>query len=222
MQRNYQLDEPTRNSPGAALLERLAAAGMRRHFDHGQLLQQQGDHERGFWLVTGGQVLIGKLAENGSVTGYTVLNPGELFGELAYFAGIERQVDASAKGGCDVIWIGHLCFERLLTEEPGLTKLLLTSLARQLQMALATIDERRRLPSPIRLAALLLRLDPGGSDTVASSQQELADLLGISRVALVTALGRLAQTGLVQRGYRRVLIVDRAGLRQFARSAATK
>lgn len=220
MQRNYHLDDGSHNASERALLGRLAQAGLRRHFAHGQLLHQQGDHELGFWLVTAGQVLIGKLAENGSTTGYKVLNAGELFGELAYFAGIERQVDATARGPCDVVWISHLCFERLLADEPGLTKLLLGSLARQLQQALASIDERRRCSSPVRLAALLLQLDKSGSGKVAASQQELADLLSISRVALVAALGQLAKTGLVLRGYRALTIVDRARLKHLAASAA--
>lgn len=217
MQRTYQFDPSSGTAPDAVslgpdLLARLVSAGQRRSYADGQMLQQQGDTARGFWAIVSGNVLIGRMAADGGMTSFAVLGEGDLFGELAFFARIERQADAIAQGDCVVVWLSEARLTPLLAELPELSRMLLGSLARQLQLALTAIDERRLLTTPARLASLLLRMDAGCSGQIASSQQNLADLLGLSRVSLVTALAQLARTGLVQRGYRRLTIRDRPGL----------
>ena len=73
-----------------------AGAGQRLSFAAGQLIQQQGDVGDGFWMIESGRVAICRFAPDGGVTTFAVLGSGDLFGELAHFAGTARQVDAVA------------------------------------------------------------------------------------------------------------------------------
>ena len=69
-----------------------------RSFADGQFVQHQGDPGDAFWAVIEGHVLVGRYAEDGAFTAFAVLGPGDIFGELAFFTGLERQVDAIASG----------------------------------------------------------------------------------------------------------------------------
>lgn len=216
MQRTYQFADSGERADEERLVARLMAAGVRRKFRDGQLIHQQGDVSQGFWIVAQGAVMLGKSDAGGGNTAYAVLGKGDLFGELAYFGGVERQVDATARGDAELVWLSDAVVAPLLAAEPPVAMLLLRSLARQLQSALLVIDERRRLITPVRLARLLIDLVDEDGRTVRATQQELADLLGVSRVALVAALGRLARSGAIARGYRVVTIHDCTALGKLA------
>ena len=97
MQRTYQLSEIAPTRAEGKLAELLLRAGTVRRFAAGAIVQQKGDDGDGFWLIRSGTVSLGRLARDGSVTIFGVLGSGDLFGELAYFAGVPRQVDALAE-----------------------------------------------------------------------------------------------------------------------------
>lgn len=213
MQRSYHFDlaERTRLSP--AERERLAAMAPARRFADGQFVQQQGDPGDAFWAVVEGHVLVGRYAEDGGFTAFAVLGPGDLFGELAFFTGVPRQADALASGPARLVAIDRPLLRRLMAADVGWAELLLRSLGRQLAGALDIIDAERRLGSADRLLRLLRMMavdadaeaDEGTS--VRATQQQLADLLGVSRVTLGAALRDLTARGLVETGYGRIRLV---------------
>lgn len=207
---------------GRAALDELVASCRIRRFDDGALIQQHGDMLSGMWAVRSGEVVIGRLDPAGGMTTFAVLGPGALFGELAYFAGVARQVDVFARGAAELVWIDDRAVRPLLERRPEVALVLLRSLARQLADALRIIDERRRLPLPARLAQVLLaraRIGEDGRWRASATQQELADLAGVSRVAVVSALGKLAARQVISRGYGSVTLDDRAALSEIASGA---
>jgi CRP-like cAMP-binding protein len=208
MQRSYHfaLAERTRLQP--AERDRLAAMTPVRRFADGQFVQQQGDPGDAFWAVIEGHVTVGRYAADGGFTVFGVLGPGDMFGELAFFTGVPRQADAQATGPAALIAIDRPLLRRLMQEDVGWAELLLRSLGRQLAVSLDIIDAERRLPIVDRLARLLAIMAADADDGVSvhATQQQLADLLGVSRVTLGVALRELAARGLVERGYGRIRI----------------
>ncbi|PQM28055.1 hypothetical protein CVO77_05920 [Sphingopyxis lindanitolerans] len=151
-------------------------------------------------------MLVGRYAEDGGFTAFAVLGPGDLFGELAFFTGVPRQVDALASGAARLVAIDRPLLRRLMAADIGWAELLLRSLGRQLAGALDIIDAERRLGSADRLLRLLRMMAADGPDgaSVRATQQQLADLLGVSRVTLGAALRELAARGLIETGYGRI------------------
>jgi len=213
MQRSYHFDlaERTRLSP--AERDRLVAMAPARRFADGQFVQQQGDPGDAFWAVVEGHVLVGRYAEDGGFTAFAVLGPGDLFGELAFFTGVPRQADALASGPARLVAIDRPLLRRLMAADVGWAELLLRSLGRQLAGALDIIDAERRLGSADRLLRLLRMMavdadaEADGGTSVRATQQQLADLLGVSRVTLGAALRDLTARGLVATGYGRIRLV---------------
>ena len=191
-------------------LAQLSARARVRRFADGQFIQHQGDPGDAFWAVVAGHVTIGRYAEDGSFTLFAVLAAGDLFGELAFFTGVPRQVDAMASGEAQMIAIDRPLLHALMADDIGWAELLLRSLSRQLASALDMIDAERRLSTVERLAALLATMARDSADgaTVGATQHQLADLLGVSRVTLGAALRELAEAGRLERGYGQIRLRD--------------
>lgn len=213
MQRTYHLESSSRTALPPALAQLLSHRGRKRRFAAGSWIQQRGDDGNGFWLVQSGRVALCRHGVEGDQTIFAILGAGDLFGELAYFAETERQVDATAQEASVLVWIGDALIRQFLTDEPDFARSLLASLANQLRAALDRIDIARHGKAEARLAAALVVMarDAAG-DRIICTQQELADFIGVSRVRLGTLLAMFSQNGLVRRGYGTIEIIDRESL----------
>lgn len=210
MQRSYHFAMAEHSRLFAHELAQLSARARVQQFSAGQFIQHQGDPGDAFWAVIDGYVTIGRHSADGAFTHFAVLAAGDLFGELAFFTGVPRQVDAIAEGGASMIAIDRPLLRQLMAADVGWAELLLRSLSRQLASALDTIDAERRLSATDRLAHLLVTMarSSAGRDTVDATQQQLADLLGVSRVTLGAAMGELARLGQVEQRYRQIRLLD--------------
>lgn len=221
MLRTYHSPETAPTTVGADIVALLTAQGIHRRFAAGSWVQHIGDDGNGFWLIMRGNVATCRYGEEGGLTIFAVLGPGDLFGELAYFAKTKRQVDAIAQSDADLVWIGHVLIQKLLVTQPGFAETLLRSLASQLRAALNRIDIARHGKGEARLAAALIAMAESGAQEaqgIICTQQELADYVGISRVQAGAILSKLEQQGAIKRGYGQITIVSRAKLA----TAATK
>lgn len=208
MQRTYQFSEISPTRAEGALAELLLKEGAPYHFGAGALVQQQGDAGDGFWLIKSGTVSMCRFAIDGNVTVFGVLGPGDLFGELAYFAGVARQVDALAEDNATLVRIGAPLIERLLASEPDFARWLLKSLSQQLRAALDRIEADRQLSAQQRLIRVLVDMARRDGPSLAVSQQALGELIGVSRITAGQLLRSLAASGLISLGYRRITVPD--------------
>jgi CRP-like cAMP-binding protein len=172
-------------------------------FADGQFIQHQGDPSDAFWAVISGHVSIGRYAENGELTLFGVIGPGDLFGELAFFTGTPRQVDAFASGDAALVAIDRPLLRTLIAADVGWAELLLRSLSRQLAGTLDIIDAERQMSTPQRVLRQL-QVMAGEDMIVTATQQQLADLMGVSRVTMGAVLGQLEHGGHIKRGYGRI------------------
>lgn len=208
MQRTYQLSEIAPTRAEGKLGELLLREGTVCHFTAGAIIQQQGDEGDGFWLIRSGTVTLCRFTPDGNVTVFGVLGPNDLFGELAYFAGISRQVDALAEGDATLVRIGAPLIERLLASEPEFAHWLLKSLSNQLRVALDRIEEGRQLSAEQRMVRMLAEMARRDGKTLGVSQQALGELIGVSRVTAGHILRRLEAGGLITLDYRRITVPD--------------
>ena len=201
----------------ADLKERLIASSPLRRFDDGQLIQQRGTQADGFWLIDEGSARVGQYLVDGEFRAVAVLGPGDSFGELAVFAGTPRVVDAVARGPTRLRFIARNRFLPALEGYPASSRALLGALSAQLQDTLDQLAGLRRGSNPARLAGLLINLAGQGYAT-RITQQELAELLGVTRATANAALRTLEHAGAVERGYGSIQIADKDLLVRFAQN----
>ena len=206
------------NALPALARDDLLTSGQARKFSKGQIIQQRGDVAKEFWYVESGSVQIGRYGIDGRLTLFALIGTGETFGELAFMGEFRRAVDAIAGSDCTLIRIGDSELQSLMDSDPAVTRLLLKTMALTVQEAFDLIESSRSLSVPQRLAQALLQLcgDRGDGAKVMATQQDLADLVGVSRVSLGKALARLQTAGIIEPGYGSVTIRDRTGLQTFS------
>jgi CRP/FNR family cyclic AMP-dependent transcriptional regulator len=195
----------------------LLARGQVRSFAKGQIIQQRGDTAREFWYIESGSVQIGRYGVGGRLTLFALLGAGDAFGELAFMGEFPRTVDAIAGSDSILIRIGERELWSLMESDAAVTRLLLKTMALTVQEAFDLIESSRNLSVPQKLAQALLQLSGNQEDgtQVMATQQDLADLVGVSRVSLGKAMTRLQVAGVIEPGYGFVTIRDRAALREM-------
>lgn len=195
----------------------LLARGQVRSFAKGQIIQQRGDTAKEFWYIESGSVQIGRYGVGGRLTLFALLGAGDAFGELAFMGEFPRTVDAIAGSDSVLIRIGERELWSLMDSDAAVTRLLLKTMALTVQEAFDLIESSRNLSVPQKLAQALLQLSGNQEDgtQVMATQQDLADLVGVSRVSLGKAMTRLQVAGVIEPGYSFVTIRDRAALREM-------
>lgn len=198
----------------------LVRGATERQFENDQIIQQRGSAADGFWLIEEGSVMVGQFMPDGEFRAIALLGPGDSYGELAVFSEKPRVVDAVSRGKSRVRFISARKFLDALGNYPASMRALLGALSYQLQDTLALLAGMRRGTNPARMAELLANLagEQSGPSQVDITQQELAELLGVTRVTANAALAQLQQLRLVERGYGSIIVRDRDRLMQFALS----
>jgi len=195
-----------------ALRGLLDTSGTIIKYADGQLIQTRGDKTRGFSIIKSGAVCFGKTDAEGRFITSVVYEPGQCYGEFTVLAGLPRTHDGIAVGETSICHISKATFDRLLADEPALAAPILASLTLRLHSLLEWADDLRRYPLKVRLGKQLLALVRAPAKGTASSltvtQGDLAELMGVSRVAVAKILADYQRRGFVRLGYGKIEITN--------------
>ena len=199
-----------------ATQDALRAAAPARRFAPGALIQQRGDEAAGFWLIEAGSVAVGQFLDHGEFRAVGLLGPGDSYGELAVLSGRPRIADAVARETSVLRHIPAAAFERALADDPMSRRAVMGGLAAQLQETLTVMAGIRRGTSTARAAAVLANLAGHSASPrrISVTQQEIADLLGVTRATANAALRDLESAGLIRRHYGVIEVPDARKLRR--------
>lgn len=198
----------------------LRKKAIRRSFSKGQSLYHRGDAADGFWIVEKGQIKLGHQDAQGNMHVLFILGPGDSFGELACLGQFDRVLDAEALCAAEMTWVSDKIFSDVITRSPEISREMLRIMAMQLQEAFDNLLVIRNMPAPKRLAQRLLAFVSGREPPVklAIRQQELAELVGVSRMTIASSLAELEALGFVTRRYGHLVIENPAALRLWMKS----
>jgi CRP/FNR family cyclic AMP-dependent transcriptional regulator len=190
--------------------------------EHLFLEGQDGDR---LYVVLDGKLKLTRAAADGRENLWSVLGPGEMFGELSLFDPRPRTSTASAVTEATVAALAHDALRHLLLDRPEVSMHMLQALARRLRRANDVVADLVFTDVPARVAKNLLDLaDRFGEQERDGlhvhhdlTQEELAQLVGASRETVNKALADFAARGWLQISARSVLILDAERLRKRAR-----
>jgi CRP/FNR family transcriptional regulator len=198
----------------------LRADGQRIKYSNGQIVQHRGDTPKNFFLIEKGQVKLGQYDEFGDMKALIMLGVGDSFGEMACLGNFPRISDAEAVGETELLSISETKFSAVLLASPAVSREVMRVLSRQLQEAMDHLIVYRKLPAPLRLVrSLLLLCDTRDAPVILSIRhQELAELVGVSRMSIAKTLELLEQLKFIERGYRQIVVTDTDGLRNWMKA----
>ena len=199
------------------VLETLFEAGREQTYDDGEIIQQRGDKWRGISIVKSGEAIAANVGRDGSMVSSALIKPGDTFGEFTTFLDLPRTHTIFASGETKIRHIKRARFLSLIEVEPSISQAMLTLTLERNHELVSNLDANRRLALPARVARMLVaEIDNDArAGTIICRQEDLAFMMGLSRVAIGKALDKLAAKGLIKTGYRRIDVLDAVKLRAY-------
>ena len=208
----------------ADVKDRLLTLAITRTLADGETLFTRGDPADGLYGIQSGQVRISVVGANGQEVGLALLEPGQVFGEIALLDNEPRTASATAVSVTTLAQIDAAGFDTLLNEEPRLSRHLLKVLSQRIRRSDQLIEELASLGRPARLAKQLLDLARrhgevigwGGQVGVRLARVTLTGLVGASPHGVDEELERWREAGWITLERDAVVIYERQALADLA------
>jgi len=211
---------PWAQSLPAARLARIEAETSVRECPAGALVCRRGERVEHWIGVIEGLVKMANVSAEGKAMSFTGIGTGGWFGEGSLLKDEPRRYDIVALRNSKIAYMPRATFMALLDESVAFNRFLLIQLNERLGQFIGLVEHDRLLGPDARLARGLAslfnpHLYPGSRSTLPISQEELGQLVGLSRQRVNQALQVLEQKGLLRVEYGGVTVLDLKGLRDF-------
>jgi CRP/FNR family transcriptional regulator, cyclic AMP receptor protein len=203
--------------------ERDAAVGRARmrQFAAGETIFLMGSPGGSMMAVLSGTVRISIPSQEGREIVLAVLQPGEVFGEIALLDGKERTADAHAMTDCALAVLERRDVLEFLERQPNAWPRVVEVLCDRLRATDLQMAEVAMERLPVRLAKVLLRMTyvealSRPADRVKVSQRALGNIAGAARESVNKCLNEWQRSGWVHIERTSITISDRTILEHVA------
>jgi CRP/FNR family cyclic AMP-dependent transcriptional regulator len=172
-----------------AELDAVLQMATERRVRRGQTIFQKGDAGSSMMAVLRGRVRISAVSAEGKEVTLNVINPGEVFGEIALLDGKPRSADAAAIDDTQLLLLERRLVLPFLQSNQDLLLRLLAVLCDRLRRTSVALEDLALFDLPVRLARVLGQLAEDYGRTVSNgiridfklSQRDLSTLVASSR-----------------------------------------
>ena len=201
-------------------LARVEAETQTRLCPAGSLVVRRGERVLHWIGVVDGLVKMVNVSADGRPMTFTGIGTRGWFGEGSLLKDEPRRYDIVALRDCTVAFMPRATFMRLLDTSIAFNRAVITQLNERLGQFIGMVEHDRLLSPDARLARCLAGLFnpvlyPGSGPTLPISQEEIAQLVGLSRQRVNQALQKLEQAKLLTIERVGITVRDLNGLRAF-------
>lgn len=184
----------------------------------------KGSPGTGMMAVVTGRVKISSPSADGKEVIFNVINPGEIFGEIALLDGGERTADAIALTPCELLVLERRDFLPFLRSHPDVCIRLLSILCERLRRTSEQVEDILFLDLTGRLARALVRLaqthgeqgPKGIRIALPLSQRQFGEMVGLSRESINKQLNAWQREGLITLDKGRITVRAMSALQRLA------
>jgi CRP-like cAMP-binding protein len=181
-----------------AYLLGLGPALMRRRYPKGRALYRQDEVSDQVFVVISGRIGITMLRADGQELLIDIVGAGALCGEGAAFDGLPRFSSANALEDCEVLVIPATDFCKLMSGHAGLAPLVVQTIALKQRMLATRLAQVTQASPEGRITELLSQITTPESPTIVLTHQQIANLIGASRITVTRAMQKLRRDGAVR------------------------
>jgi CRP-like cAMP-binding protein len=201
-------------------LARVETETLQRVCAAGTLVCRKGEAVQAWIGVVDGLVKMANVSPDGKPTSFVGVGAGGWFGEGSLLKDEPRRYDIVALRDSLIAYMPRSTFMWLLDTSMPFNRFLLTQLNERLGQFIGMVEHDRLLGPDARLARCLAsmfnpHLYPGCTAALPISQDEIAQLAGLSRQRANQALQRLEQAGLLRIDYGGITVTNLEGLREY-------
>jgi CRP-like cAMP-binding protein len=198
---------------------RLAA----RTLQKGECLLRQGDPPPGLFLISSGLGRVYTSSANGREILHAFVGPGEVIGEIEYFAGGPLGCTVEAARRTEAWFLSSSAVDALLAKEPRLAIALATTMARRYHRDVARSSERVAYPVAYNVLRICLaRMRDQGDSSIRLPKRDLAEYLGTSGRHLNRVLKTLVARGAIELAPGQIRSVNPAMARRIVDDGANE
>jgi CRP/FNR family transcriptional regulator, cyclic AMP receptor protein len=197
-------------SPSA--IEQLTGLLTSQLFAKDEIIVRQGEAGNCLYIIQSGKVKICNLAADGGELVFGFLTAGDLLGEMAVIDGGPRSTTAIAIENTKALLLERPAFLHFLRCVPEASLSVINVLCRRLRDTNRHLEEITSLSVSARLARRLIEISP-----CKFSQENLARIVGTSRITVNRILNSFVSLGLVSVSRKNVTIMNLKGLRSIAK-----
>lgn len=206
---------PSRPKPFRDALLNVAT---RRDFSANTPIFRTGEAAEGLYGILSGSIFIAGPADNGEELTFDREAEGVWVGARAILGDGARVVTVTAATDVVTAYISHEDIQRILRQNPEFYADFMALSQDSLMLLLRLVANLAVARTEVRLGLRLLHLQETTADHdgwIDVSQDRLAEFVAVSLPTVQRTIRKLADLGLVQAGYGRVRIKDRAALLLF-------
>ena len=204
----------------------IAAQARIRTFKAGETVFNLGSPGDYMMALLSGTIRISVPSPDGKELVLTLIQPGEVFGELAVLDGKERSADAIAENECTLAMLYRHDVLSFFQRNPSAWLKLVEVLCQRLRRTDQVFAEVALLQLPVRLAKMMLRLLESPDSSAAAkggkigfSQRELANMVGGTRESVNRCLRNWQRSGIVQISEGTIVVMNQDALEDMAEPA---
>jgi CRP/FNR family transcriptional regulator, cyclic AMP receptor protein len=192
----------------------------------GATICSKGDPGNSLFAVITGTVKISTSSADGRSAIFNLIGPGEIFGEIALLDGLARTADATANTNCEMFVIDRREFIPFVKSQPVLAMKFIELLCTRLRWTSDQVEQIILQNLPGRLASALIRLTekhklaPGGR-TIAVTQQEISEMVGMTRESINKQLRVWAARSWVRLEHGAIVVLDATPLQAIAEAGGS-
>jgi CRP-like cAMP-binding protein len=189
-----------------------------RRFAAGDTIFHMGSPGSSMMAVLSGAVRISISSPDGKELLLAILQPGEVFGEIALLDGKERSADAKAHTACSLAILERREVLAFFERSPHAWPRIVEVLCERFRDNTQHVAEVALMQLPARLAKALLRVDSEhkASDGRQLSQRELGNMVGAARESVNKCLNEWQRRGVIRIADNAIAILDRPALERIA------
>lgn len=186
-------------------LDAILGFATERRCRRGQMIFQKGDTGSSMMAVLSGRVRISAVNADGKEITLNVINPGQMFGEIALLDGEPRSAAASAIEDTSLLVVERRHFLPFLASNQTLASRLLAVLCERLRNTSLALEQIALFDLEARLARLILKLAadygrPSADGTrieLKLSQRDISNLVAATRESVNKQLGLWRDSGVL-------------------------
>ena len=178
----------------------ICFAANKQHVRKGQVLFQQGEEADRIYVIKEGRFKLLRLNEEGNESILQIMGPSEMLGETALFRpGAIQLATAISLEEAKVCSIDRCTFEKVIKNQPDMAWEIIKNLGNRLYDTWEQVSESNRQSTQEKVLSLMMRLarehgesfSGGTRITIPLTQQEIAALVGASRVMVSQSIKEL-------------------------------
>ncbi|MGA8900077.1 Crp/Fnr family transcriptional regulator [Bradyrhizobium sp.] len=207
----------------AEAFEQLGRYAKSATLKRGATIFSKGDPGNSLIAVISGTVKISISSPDGRNAILNLIGPGEIFGEVAVLDGQARTADAIANSNCEIFVIDRREFLPFVKSQPALAMKFIELLCTRLRWTSDQVEQVILQDLPGRLASALIRLTERhkatqGGRAIAITQQEISEMVGMSRESINKQLRAWASRNWVRLEHGAIVVLDAGPLQEIAGS----